>query len=94
MAETPPGACVLICRACEDDDPLVMPFISRAERGRWAAEHTRGTGHYAWFCLDGWPAPAQVIAEMRRLDEWTAELRRAARAAVSAPTTDTEDERA
>ena len=37
---------VLACRDCGDPGkPLLMPFTSAAERGRWAAEHTRATGH-------------------------------------------------
>jgi hypothetical protein len=41
---------VLVCKEC---DPLLpMPFASAAERGKWAAEHTRGTGHDKWFVRD------------------------------------------
>jgi hypothetical protein len=44
---------VLVCRQCGDPDrPLPMPFASPAERGHWAAEHTRATGHDRWFVLD------------------------------------------
>lgn len=43
---------LLWCRACGDPDrPLPIPFGSAAERGRWAAEHTRRTGHEAWVVL-------------------------------------------
>src|SRR5258706_12749271 len=42
---------VLICRECGNGD-LVMPFGSAGERGRWASEHTRGTGHDRWFVKD------------------------------------------
>jgi hypothetical protein len=41
---------VLVCRDCQ---PLLpMPFPSAAERGRWAAEHTRASGHDNWFVID------------------------------------------
>ena len=44
---------VLICRLCGDPDkPLPMPFESPAERGKWAAAHTAGTGHDSWFVID------------------------------------------
>jgi hypothetical protein len=44
---------VVVCRQCGDPDhPLPMPFSSPAERGHWAAEHTKGTGHDRWFVLD------------------------------------------
>jgi hypothetical protein len=50
---------VLVCRECGNGD-LVMPFSSAAERGRWAAEHTRGTGHDRWFVKD---VPARSTTE-------------------------------
>lgn len=37
---------VLVCRACDPLSPI--PFATPEERGRWAAEHTAGTGHEAW----------------------------------------------
>lgn len=41
---------VLICRECE---PLLpMPFSTPEERGRWATEHTFGTGHHSWIVWD------------------------------------------
>ncbi len=46
---------VLVCRECSEQDgnrPLVMPFGSAAERGKWAAAHTGGTGHDRWFVAD------------------------------------------
>ena len=44
---------VLVCRECGDPDrPLPMPFESAEARGRWAAGHTRGTGHDRWFVID------------------------------------------
>lgn len=54
---------VLACRQCGNGD-LMMPFSSPAERGRWASEHTRATGHDRWFVKDipahastvGWPS--------------------------------------
>jgi hypothetical protein len=51
-AEEPRIFYVLVCRECDPDDPLPMPFGSAAERGRWAAEHTAGTGHNRWIVLD------------------------------------------
>lgn len=42
---------LLICRECGDGD-LVMPFGSAAERGKWAAGHTAGTGHGRWFVTE------------------------------------------
>lgn len=42
---------VLVCRQCGDGD-LSMPFESAAARGRWASEHTKGTGHDRWFVED------------------------------------------
>jgi hypothetical protein len=44
---------VLVCRDCGDPDRLLpMPFSSPDERGRWASEHTRATGHARWFVVD------------------------------------------
>lgn len=44
---------LLACRECGDPErPLVMPFGSAAERGGWAAEHTRATGHDRWWVKD------------------------------------------
>jgi hypothetical protein len=44
---------LLACRECGDPDrPLPMPFGSPAERGKWASEHTRATGHERWIVLD------------------------------------------
>jgi hypothetical protein len=44
---------LLVCRECGDgDDALVMPFESAEARGKWAAAHTRGTGHDRWFVYD------------------------------------------
>ena len=61
------GPCVLVCRACSGEDdtmPLVLPFDSYAERGRWAGAHTRGTGHDRWLALDGWPTPDEVAVRL------------------------------
>lgn len=55
MSDEPGGAVfyVLACRQCGDPErPLPMPFGSPAERGKWASEHTRATGHDKWFVLD------------------------------------------
>jgi hypothetical protein len=44
---------VLVCYQCSDPErPLPLPFYSAAERGKWAAEHTRATGHDRWFVAD------------------------------------------
>jgi hypothetical protein len=45
---------LLVCRECFDldDDPLVIPFESAEARGKWAAAHTRGTGHDRWYVED------------------------------------------
>jgi hypothetical protein len=47
---------VLVCRECEGDVPpdrwLPIPFGSPAERGKWAAAHTRATGHDKWWVYD------------------------------------------
>lgn len=40
---------LLCCFDCGDPErPLPMPFGSPAERGKWASEHTRATGHERW----------------------------------------------
>jgi len=57
----PDGRCVLVCRVCGGDP---IPFSSYRERGRWATQHTSGTGHADWFCADGWPTPEEVAAIM------------------------------
>lgn len=44
---------VLVCRQCGDPDrPLPMPFGTQDERGQWASEHTKATGHDQWLVLD------------------------------------------
>lgn len=45
---------LLNCLDCDDlgHRPLAMPFGSPAERGKWASEHTRGTGHDRWLVRD------------------------------------------
>jgi hypothetical protein len=51
---------LLACLECGDPDrPLVMPFGSAAERGKWASGHTQGTGHDRWWVKDqaGTPDP-------------------------------------
>ena len=42
---------VLICRDCGHGD-LPMPFATPEERGKWAAAHTKATGHDRWFVID------------------------------------------
>ena len=46
---------LLACLECEP--PLPMPFGSQAERGKWASEHTKGTGHDRWHV---WQEPNEV----------------------------------
>jgi hypothetical protein len=41
---------VLVCRICTPELP--MPFPSAEARGKWAAAHTRGTGHDSWIVID------------------------------------------
>lgn len=45
---------LLNCRECDEQSgrELVIPFGSPAERGKYASEHTRGTGHDRWFVRD------------------------------------------
>jgi hypothetical protein len=46
---------LLVCRECADGDPdgpPIMPFPSPAARGKWAAAHTKGTGHDRWWVKD------------------------------------------
>lgn len=42
------------CRDCDDQcsRPLTIPFESAAARGKWASEHTAGTGHSRWLVRD------------------------------------------
>jgi hypothetical protein len=40
---------LLVCRECQGD---LIPFESAAKRGKWATEHTKGTGHNSWFVFD------------------------------------------
>lgn len=50
--------------------PLAMPFGSPAERGKWASEHTRGTGHNRWLVRDE-PRPVvsgEVVADAGELE--------------------------
>lgn len=44
---------VLYCRQCDEDSyPMAIPFASARERGQWATEHTKGTGHNRWIVVD------------------------------------------
>lgn len=44
---------LLACRECGDPERLLpIPFESPAARGRWATEHTAGTGHERWIVKD------------------------------------------
>ena len=58
----PDGRCIIVCRTCSTDADMValIPFASWSDRGKWASEHTRGTGHASWLCLDGGPSPDEV----------------------------------
>lgn len=31
---------------------MPIPFQTPQERGKWAAEHTKGTGHDSWIVLE------------------------------------------
>lgn len=41
---------LIACLPCDEDSgrPLPIPFGDQAERGRWASEHTKATGHDRW----------------------------------------------
>lgn len=67
--------CMLVCRQCSPTGDLPMPFVSRVERGKWAALHTKGTGHADWYCLDGWPTPQEVVELLAAHDRRAQELR-------------------
>lgn len=43
---------LLWCRECDPELDTPMPFPSAEDRGRWAAAHTRGTGHARWLVID------------------------------------------
>jgi hypothetical protein len=70
MADTAGPFFLLVYRECGNGD-LVMPFGSPAERGKWAAAHTRGTGHDRWIVKDGPPFDSEPedprTAELRHL---------------------------
>lgn len=77
-----PERCLLMCRDCLSDpvrvarcgDRLVVPFRTRADRASWSREHTRATGHRAWFCVDGWPSAAAARALLVEHDAFVAGL--------------------
>jgi hypothetical protein len=54
---------MLVCRQCGDGH-LVMPFRSAAERGKWAAAHTEGTGHDKWRVADNLGEMAQLVTTL------------------------------
>jgi hypothetical protein len=75
----PPGAgeetarmfYLLTCRECGGPErPLPIPFGSAAERGKWAAEHTRATGHSRWTVKDEPRSvvPGAVVADSGELE--------------------------
>lgn len=44
---------LLACLVCDEEGfPLVLPFGSPEERGRWASGHRQGTGHDRWRVWD------------------------------------------
>jgi hypothetical protein len=43
---------VLFCRRCDPDLETPMPFLSAADRGRWAGAHTRETSHDRWLVIE------------------------------------------
>lgn len=46
---------LLACLECAPDhadEPVVMPFGSAEERGKWAAAHRDGTGHDRWLVTE------------------------------------------
>lgn len=49
---------VLVCLDCGPGDSGLVLFRSPAERGAWAAEHTRLAGHQHWRVLDHTERPA------------------------------------
>jgi len=69
--------CVIVCRECSSaKHPLVIPFRSQRERALWASGHTARTGHETWFCMDGFPASAEVAQEIAIADtvsDWIGE---------------------
>jgi hypothetical protein len=60
--ENPPFY-LLVCRTCaEHQDPVLpIPFGSAQERGKWASEHTAGTGHDSWLV---WEEARRVRPDM------------------------------
>jgi hypothetical protein len=70
MAETAETFYLLVCRESGNGD-LAMPFDSAADRGKWAAGHTRGTGHDRWFVTEstGRLSREEVAGMMARHDE-------------------------
>jgi hypothetical protein len=45
---------------------MVIRFSSTGERGTWAIEHWRGTGHDRWWLHDGDLSRADAVALMQR----------------------------
>lgn len=69
--------CLLLCRECGDPSrALPMTFASPAERGRWASQHTRETGHDRWWVHDlrgeGEPVIVTLDEVRERAREWLA----------------------
>lgn len=57
---------LLVCRRCGNGD-LEMPFDSASARGKWAAAHTKGTGHDAWWAPDPVSATPGLLPMLRWL---------------------------
>jgi hypothetical protein len=56
---------LLVCHRCGNGD-LEMPFDSAEARGKWAAAHTRGTGHDSWWA----PDPVNVTPGLLPMLRW------------------------
>lgn len=66
--------CMLVCRKCDPTGDRPIPFADRTARGRWAALHTKGTGHADWYCVDGWPNSPEVEEMLAAHDRQAREL--------------------
>lgn len=54
---------VLVCRVCDPEAESPIPFESAEARGRWATDHTAGTGHENWIVVD---QPAESAPQQAR----------------------------
>lgn len=49
----PETSYLLACLECGDPEkPLIMPFASAEERGKWSSEHRQRTSHDRWWVRD------------------------------------------